>query len=360
LTVLGKSPPHRPTGSASPQHRQASPARAERGPARPSAAPVKRRPPPSPRGPRRVSERIGELLVTEGWHDYALLDTGAGEKLERYGALTLVRPEPQAMGPRRLSPDAWAAAGAAFTGDVEEEGPGRWRTAAGLGDSWEMSVLGLPFICRLTSFRHVGVFPEQIVHWQAMADRIRALAASRPGERPRVLNLFGYTGLASLIAAAAGAEVTHVDASKKAVAWGRENQALAGLDAAPIRWIVDDATVFAEREVRRGRRYDGILLDPPRFGRGPAGEVWNLVDDLPHLMDVVETILVPGPSFLVLTAYAIRASFLSIHELTADVIGHRPGVLTSGELALRETGAPAVPGRLLSTSMYARFEGSPE
>ncbi|HUG63493.1 MAG TPA: class I SAM-dependent methyltransferase [Methylomirabilota bacterium] len=304
-----------------------------------------------------MEESVGQILVCDGWDDYALLDSGAGEKLERYGALTLVRPEPQAMGPRRLPPRTWAAAGAAFTGDVEEEGPGRWRTAEGIGEAWEMSVLGLQFVCRLTAFRHVGVFPEQIVHWTFMAERIRALAAARPGERPRILNLFGYTGLASLIAAAAGAEVTHVDASKKAVAWGRENQALAGLDAAPIRWIVDDATVFTEREVRRGRRYDGILLDPPRFGRGPAGEIWNLTDDLPHLVDIAETILAPGPSFLVLTAYAIRASFLSIHELAADVLGHRPGRLSSGELALRETGDPAMRGRLLSTSMFARFEG---
>ncbi len=304
-----------------------------------------------------MREEIGEILVTGGWEDYALLDTGAGEKLERYGALTLVRPEPQAMGPRRLSPEAWAAAGAAFTGDVEEEGPGRWRTAEGIGETWEMQVLGVSFVCRLTSFRHVGVFPEQVVHWTRMAERIRALAAARPGERPRVLNLFGYTGIASLVAAAAGAEVTHVDASKKAVAWGRENQALAGLEAAPIRWIVDDATVFAEREVRRGRSYDGILLDPPRFGRGPAGEIWNLVDDLPHLVDVADRILAPGPSFLTLTAYAIRASFLSVHELVADVLGHRPGRLGSGELALRETGDASRPGRLLSTSMFARFEG---
>lgn len=335
------------------------PVRGERGPARPSAAPAPKRPPPVPRGPRSVVEAVGEILVTEGWDDYALLDCGAGEKLERYGGLTLVRPEPQAMGPRRMPPSVWAAAGAAFTGDVEEEGPGRWRTADGIGEAWEMSVLGLPFLCRLTSFRHVGVFPEQIVHWTDMAARVRRLAADRPGERPRLLNLFGYTGLASLVAAAAGAEVTHVDASKKAIAWGRENQTLAGLEAAPIRWIVDDATVFAEREVRRGRTYDGILMDPPRFGRGPAGEIWNLTDDLPHLVDVAERILAPGPTFLTLTAYAIRASFLSIHELVADVLGHRPGRIASGELALRETGDPSRPGRLLSTSMYARFEGDP-
>lgn len=325
-----------------------------RGPARPSAAPKPARPVPRPLGPRRVREVVGTILASDGWDDYALLDMGAGEKLERYGALTVVRPEPQAMGPRRLAPAVWEAAGAAFTGDVDEEGPGRWKTAPGIGETWEMAVLGVPFVCRLTSFRHVGVFPEQVEHWRWMAERI----ADRP--RPaRILNLFGYTGLASLVAARAGAEVTHVDASKKAVAWGRENQALAGLDAAPIRWIVDDAVKFCEREVRRGRLYDGILLDPPRFGRGPDGEVWNLTDDLPHMLDLVRAILAPGPSFAILTAYAIRASFLSIHELAADLLGDRAGRLESGELALRETGLPGTPGRLLSTSMFARFEGDP-
>ncbi|WP_207620509.1 class I SAM-dependent methyltransferase, partial [Oharaeibacter diazotrophicus] len=322
--------------------------------ARPSAAPKPARPVPLPLGARRVRETVGTILASDGWDDYALLDMGAGEKLERYGALTVVRPEPQAMGPRRLAPAVWEAAGAAFTGDVDEEGPGRWKTAPGIGETWEMAVLGVPFVCRLTSFRHVGVFPEQVEHWRWMAERI----ADRP--RPaRILNLFGYTGLASLVAARAGAEVTHVDASKKAVAWGRENQALAGLDAAPIRWIVDDAVKFCEREVRRGRLYDGILLDPPRFGRGPDGEVWNLTDDLPHMLDLVRAILAPGPSFAILTAYAIRASFLSIHELAADLLGDRPGRLESGELALRETGLPGTAGRLLSTSMFARFQGDP-
>ena len=173
--------------------------------------------------------------------------------------------------------------------------------------------MGLPVVCQLTAFRHVGIFAEQIAHWSWMVERLKA---HRGPERPKLLNLFGYTGIASLIAAEAGAEVTHVDASKKSVAWGRENQALAGLDAAPIRWIVDDAVKFAEREVRRGKHYDGILLDPPRFGRGPDGEVWSLEADLPHLLDLTRQILAPGPAFAVLTAYAIRASFLSIHEIT--------------------------------------------
>lgn len=311
---------------------------------------------PAVLGPRRAEERFGEVLITEGWDDYRLLDMGEGEKLERYGALTVIRPEPQAMGPRRLAPSVWAAAGAAFTGDTEEEGPGRWRKAAGIGDAWQMDVLGLPVTCQLTSFRHVGIFAEQVAHWTWMADRL-GRQAGEGSERPRLLNLFGYTGIASLIAARAGAEVTHVDASKKSVAWGRDNQALAGLEAAPIRWIVDDAVRFAEREVRRGHAYDGILVDPPRFGRGPDGEVWSLNEDLPHMLDLCRQILKPGPAFMVLTAYAIRASHLAFHELTADLFGHRLGRLVSGELAVRETGDPSRPGRLMPTSMFVRFEG---
>ncbi len=341
--------------SRRPESRAPESSRDSRGPARPSGAAAPKRPMPTVLGPRRAEEQVGSLLVTDGWDDYRLLDMGEGEKLERYGDLMVVRPEPQAMGPRRLDPAVWAAAGAAFTGDVEEDGPGRWRTAEGIGTAWEMRVMGLPVVCRLTAFRHVGIFAEQIAHWTFMAERLKA---HRGPDKPRLLNLFGYTGVASLIAAEAGAEVTHVDASKKSVAWGRENQALAGLDAAPIRWIVDDAVKFAERDIRRGKRYDGILLDPPRFGRGPEGEVWSLEADLPHLLDLTRQLLAPGPSFMVLTAYAIRASFLSIHEVTADLIGHRPGTIASGELAVRETGDPARPGRLLATSMYSRFIGA--
>lgn len=354
----GRPNPQKPADSRPEQRsdqRSAPRASEPRGPARPSGAAQPKRPMPAVLGPRQAAEEVGSLVITDGWDDYRLLDMGEGEKLERYGALTVVRPEPQAMGPRRLDPSVWAAAGAAFTGDVEEDGPGRWRTADGIGTNWQMSVMGLPIVCQLTAFRHVGIFAEQIAHWNWMAERLKA---HRGPEKPKLLNLFGYTGVASLIAANAGAEVTHVDASKKSVAWGRENQALAGLDNAPIRWIVDDAVKFAEREVRRGKRYDGILLDPPRFGRGPDGEVWSLEADLPHLLDLTRQILAPGPSFMALTAYAIRASFLSIHEITADLIGHRPGTIASGELAVRETGDPARPGRLLATSMFSRFTGA--
>ena len=292
------------------------------------------------------------VMRTTGWADYALLDSGDGRKLERYGPYTVVRPEPQCFWSPRLPAAEWEDADAVFD-PSDEEDAGRWRFKGQTDEAWMMSWGDVRFNARFTAFRHLAFFPEQAANWTWLRDRIAAAK-----EPPRVLNLFGYTGAASLIAAAAGAEVTHVDASKKAIQWARDNQAASKLDAAPVRWIVDDAVKFAERDIRRGKRYDGILLDPPRFGRGPDGEVWSLEADLPHLLDLTRQLLAPGPSFMVLTAYAIRASFLSIHEITADLLGHRPGTIASGELAVRETGDPERPGRLLATSMFSRFTGA--
>ncbi len=174
---------------------------------------------------------------------------------------------------------------------------------------------GVGFLGRFTAFRHVGVFPEQAVHWDWLRGRIAG--AGRPA---KVLNLFGYTGVASLVAARAGAEVVHIDASKKAIGWARDNQAAAGLGDLPIRWICEDAVKFVEREQRRGNRYDGIILDPPKFGRGPKGEVWDIFADLPGLLRACVSLLSDDPLFLILTAYSIRASFLSIHELSAECL----------------------------------------
>ena len=282
------------------------------------------------------------ILETTGLEDYALLDSGHGRKLERFGPITLDRPEEQAMWAPRLSSEEWARADAIFSGDVDEENAGRWKRRPDLAESWTMTHGPIRYSCRFTSFRHVGAFPEQEAHWPFMLERLRAA-----GEGASLLNLFGYTGLASLVAAHAGAEVTHVDASKKAIAWARENQALSGLHDRPIRWILDDATKFAAREVRRGRRYDGILLDPPKFGRGPKGEVWDIFKSLPELLALCRDLLKPQSGFLILTAYAIRASFLSLHRVTEQVLG--PGV-QSGELALRDQG-----GGLLATSLFSRW-----
>lgn len=289
------------------------------------------------------------ILEMRGWDDYCLLDSGHGRKLESYGDIVVVRPEEQALWSPRLPDADWDKAQAIFTGDVEEEGPGRWRFPKPVGETWQMAFGPVKFVCRFTSFRHVGVFAEQAAHWSWMADRIRAAKAA--GRTPKLLNLFGYTGLASLIAAEAGAQVTHVDASKKAIAWARENQALSGLEALPIRWICEDAMKFVQREVRRGNSYDAIILDPPKYGRGTNGEVWQLFEHLPEMLTLCRELTGPKPMFNILTVYAMRASFISFHELFAEIFGPRGGLLESGELLIEEQF-----GRKLATSLFCRWQ----
>lgn len=300
-------------------------------------------------------ERIPVILEIGGSDEYRLIDSGDGQKLEQYGDYLIIRPEAQALWPKRISDAKWHNADALFTGDVEEDGLGRWHFPKGaLGETWPMKLLDVGFHGRFTSFRHVGVFPEQIAHWQWMAQAISN--ADRP---LKVLNLFGYTGVASLIAANAGAEVTHVDASKKAIGWARENQALAGLEDKPIRWICDDAMKFIAREERRGNTYDIILTDPPKFGRGPNGEVWQLFDHLSDMLDLCRSILSPNPTGLVLTTYSIRASFYAIHELMRETMRGMNGCVESGELIIREVPGDhsqnTETGRALSTSLFSRW-----
>jgi 23S rRNA (cytosine1962-C5)-methyltransferase len=293
-----------------------------------------------------MTRRAPVMLETEGWSDYALLDSGHGRKLERYGPYTIVRPEAQALWtPRRPTGD-WEKADATFVGIGDDEADGRWRYRKPIGEIWPLSYDGIGFLGRFTNFRHVGVFPEQATHWEWMKGLI-----AKAGRPQKVLNLFGYTGVASLVAAKAGAEVTHIDASKKAIGWARENQAVAQLADLPIRWICEDAMKFVEREERRGNRYDGIILDPPKFGRGPKGETWDLFPDLPKMMTLCRKLLSSEARFLILTAYSIRASFLAIDELAAETLAGMGGLLESGELVLREQGG----GRALSTSLFSRW-----
>jgi 23S rRNA (cytosine1962-C5)-methyltransferase len=287
------------------------------------------------------------LLTTTGFTDYALLDSGYGRKLERFGRFVFDRPEPQAMWRQRLEPSAWLRSDAAFKTSDEEGEAGRWQHAKPLPPSWPLKVLGATVQCRLTSFRHLGLFPEQLPHWQWMLERIAAVA----GERPRVLNLFAYTGAASLIAARAGAEVTHVDASRRAIAWAKENQQASSLADAPVRWILDDARKFAAREVRRGRTYHVVLIDPPKYGRGPDGEVWDFFTHMPALMRDCAALLAPATASLVLTSYAIRASSLAIDGLVREALEGRTGDFETGELALLEEAGQ----RLLPTSLYTRW-----
>ncbi len=288
------------------------------------------------------------LIAMGGFKGYALLDSGNGRKLERFGPIVVDRPEPQALwSPARR--DIWKDAHAVFAAEDEDE-KGRWKHLKPVPDTWDVPVEGVTVKARLMAFRHLGLFPEQLPHWQWMREGQAAIK----GETPRVLNLFGYTGAASLIAAAAGAEVVHVDASKKAISWARENQAASNLDKAVIRWIAEDARKFVAREIRRGRTYHCILVDPPKYGRGTDGEVWDLFVDLPGLMRDCEKLLAPKQSRLVLTAYAIRASALALDGLTREVMAARGGAVESGELAITEEGGR----RALGTSLYSRWSAA--
>ena len=285
------------------------------------------------------------LMRTTGWSDYALLDSGAGRKLERYGRYTVVRPEPQCLWRPALPPDAWAAADAVFD-PADEEDAGRWRFRETPTEAWPLGWGEVRFLGRFTSFRHLAFFPEQAANWAWLDQRIRGFAG-----QPKVLNLFGYTGVASLVMASAGAAVTHVDASRRAVGWARENAQLSGLTERPVRWIVEDARKYAAREARRGSRYDGIILDPPKYGRGPAGEVWRLFEDLPDLMGLCGELLSDKASFLMLNAYAERISGPALSGLLAETLAGRGGRIEWGELALAQAGAE----RQIGMSFYARW-----
>ncbi len=290
------------------------------------------------------------LVETAGFADYRLLDSGLGRKLERFGPIVVDRPEPQALWRPSLQPARWSDVHAVFSADGDDEA-GKWRRDKPVPESWPITIDDVTLLGRLSAFRHLGLFPEQLPHWHWMTDKIARACSRLGGERPRVLNLFAYTGAASLLAARAGAEVVHVDASKKAIAWARENQAASGLGDAPIRWIVEDARKFVAREVRRGRTYHVILVDPPKFGRGPTGEIWELFDHLPALLTDCASLLDPKLANLALTVYAIRASALAFGQLTADVLGPRAGQFDIGELAIREENGT----RRVPTSLYTRW-----
>jgi 23S rRNA (cytosine1962-C5)-methyltransferase len=284
-------------------------------------------------------------MRTQGWADYALLDSGAGRKLERYGRYTVVRPEPQCLWTPRLAADVWEQADAVFD-PTDEEDAGRWRFRSKPVEAWPLGWRDVRFHGRFTAFRHLAFFPEQAANWAWLDARVR-----RRGGQPKVLNLFGYSGVASLVMAAAGAAVTHVDASKKAVAWARENAELSGLADRPIRWITDDARKYVQREVRRGSRYDGIILDPPKYGRGPGGEVWRLFEDLPELAGLCAELLSEDADFLVLNGYAERISGAALSGLLAEKLDGRSGAIEWGELALVEDAGD----RQIGMSFYARW-----
>ena len=282
-------------------------------------------------------KKTGHISLTDDWQDYALLDSGDGLKLERFGPYSFVRPEPQALWPKRFDEKIWAKAAGRFlaSSDDPEKG-GKWQLSSDLPDKWVMSYDNVKFYASPTPFRHLAFFPEQSGHWQFCAQKIKAFQANH-NRSPRMLNLFGYTGVASLHAAAAGAEVTHVDASKKAITQAFENRDLSGLQEARIRYITDDCMKFVAREIRRGNHYDGIILDPPKYGRGPTGEIWRLEEQLPELLSLCASLLSDDAIFMILTIYAIRTSTLATHSAVAEALSGRDGEITSGEVGIIET-----------------------
>lgn len=305
------------------------------------------------------------LLTSPNWRDYELLDSGNGQKLERFGAFIFVRPEVQAVWSRSLAQDIWDSADAGFHPTNEESG-GHWVCRRKVPASWEMGYplklqsgaspdknWELKFNVMTTPGRHLGVFPECAANWDWMVCSIAEFKEKQtPGATPlNVLNLFGYTGMASLAAAAAGARVTHVDASKKSITWARQNQFLSGLETKPIRWMEDDVLKFVQRESRRGVKYDGILLDPPKFGRGPKGEVWEIYKSLPGLLSACREILSDKPLFIIMTIYAVKFPAIHAYETLFEMMKDLHGKVECGELVTEEKSA----GRLLSQAVYARW-----
>jgi len=281
-------------------------------------------------------------IVTPGlWTDYELIDSGNGAKLERFAGYTLSRPDPRALW-KPADPTVWNRADAAYI--RKDDTTGDWKVTNAPPDPWRITYGKLTFVLKATAFKHIGVFPEQAPNW----DWIRRIIANRP---LRILNLFAYTGGATLAALSAGASVTHVDASKPSITWAKENARASGFTDKPVRWILEDAYKFVLREGRRGSTYDGIIMDPPRFGRGAKGEVWKIEEDLPKLLTAVGDILAPKPSLFLLNAYTVDLSSIALSHVVRDLMRTEAGSYEAGELAIRDT----TTGRLLPSGVFARW-----
>lgn len=277
------------------------------------------------------------ILETSGWGDYELLDSGSGRRLERFGKYILNRPDPQAIWLPKLDKSEWEAADAKFDD--------RWIKKSSMPDSWIIKYKNLSFYLKLTPFKHTGIFPEQASNWEFIEEKVKGV-----DREIKLLNLFGYTGVASLVAASAGAKVTHVDASRPAVDWLKENERL-NFDNSPIRVIVDDVSKFVERETKRGNKYDAIIMDPPIYGHSPTGASWDFNRDFPSLMENVSKLLSDGPLFVIVNTYAISSSALMLESVMSDYLGRLKGKIEVGELVLKEKKG----GRLLSTGIFGRW-----
>lgn len=286
-----------------------------------------------------------EITIPQG--DYALLDSGEGEKLERYGKYVLARPDPQALWPKHLQKE-WAGADAVF---IRRGKTVEWKKKKTLPKEWPVSIGGFTMEIRPTSFKHTGLFPEQLPNWTWIGKKIADEKLKNKGKKISVLNLFGYTGGATLACAKAGAEVVHLDGSKMAITWARKNAALSGLEAAPIRWILDDAIGFLRREVKRGNRYDGIIMDPPAFGHGPKGEVWRIEEQFAELLELCKNVLSSDPLFFLINGYASGYSPIAYENNLKEMMRSTGGTIEIGELTIAEANS----NRLLPAGIFARW-----
>ncbi len=283
-----------------------------------------------------------DILSTKGFKDYELIDSGNGQRLERFGKFILVRPDPQVIWKPKKDNSFWEKADAVYESFGNK---GRWINKNKVPEKWQISYKDLSFFCKLTPFKHTGVFPEQSLQWDFMEEKLRDF------EGASVLNLFGYTGVSTLVCAANGAKVTHLDASHSAIGWARENQEASGLLQKPIRWILDDALKFTQREVKRNIKYDAIIMDPPIYGHGPGGEKWDFNESFPKLMEICRNILSANPLFVIVNAYAISSSSIMLDNVLKDYLSGLGGTFEYGELALQEKDGD----RLLSTGIFARW-----
>ena len=299
--------------------------------------------------------RTSKILTTASSAGYELIDSGDGEKLERFGEALLSRPDPQALWPKRLSAPEWKEADACFTRDSDKA---EWSFKDGkdkLPASWPIAFGGLTMLIKPTAFKHTGLFPEQSLNWDWMRGLIAAKHAKDAAADIEVLNLFGYTGGASLACAQAGAKVVHIDSSKSAVAWARENAELSGLADKPIRWIIEDARIFVERELKRGRQYDAIIMDPPAFGHGAESELWKIEEHFLPLIENCMKLLKPAPLFFLVNGYSAGYSAIAYENNLLPLKERYGGEIEIGELAIEEKHTEKMPARLLPAGIFARW-----
>ncbi len=282
-----------------------------------------------------------ELIL---WNDYELIDTGDREKFERFGKYTLVRPEPKALWRKSLSQTEWNTADAIYQRISEKDG--KWKFNKPVPAEWNISWKNLRFKLKPTGFKHLGIFPENSVHWEWIENIISN--ANRP---TNILNLFAYTGGCTLAALAGGASVTHLDASKDVVTWARSNSQISGLDTKPVRWIVDDAVTFVKREIKRGKKYDGIIIDPPKYGRAENGKVWKFEHDLPKLLEMCTEILSDMPLFILINAYTVEYSSHTLANLLSQYF--QSGTVNHGEIVIPQKSSDV----MLPTSLFASWQG---